>query len=145
MRAIGKKTKENEFGRCIRLPVSREKEVSPCQKELPVSTKRRSIASIAIISLTCLSAFPVFAGEVTVILQNKQFQPAEMKVPKGTSIKFQNDDVVAHNVVGKIGDEKFDLGLMKPGESKSQTFAKPGDAAIACDLHPRMKFTVSVE
>ncbi len=84
-----------------------------------MSTKRRSIASFTILSIACLSAFPVLAGEVTVTLQNKLFQPAEMKVPKGTSIKFQNDDVVAHNVVGKIGDEKFDLGLMKPGESKS--------------------------
>jgi len=110
-----------------------------------VSTKRRSISAITILTLSCFYTFPVSAAEVTVSLQNKLFQPAEMKVPKGTVIKFQNDDTVAHNVVGKIGDDKFDLGLMKPGESKSQTFAKSGDAAIACDLHPRMKFTVSVE
>ncbi len=110
-----------------------------------MSTKRRPIIAITILTLACFNTFPALAGEVTVILQNKQFQPAEMKVPRGTSIKFQNDDVVAHNVVGKIGDEKFDLGLMKPGENKSQIFTKSGDAAIACDLHPRMKFSLSVE
>lgn len=78
---------------------------------------------------------------VSVSMQNLSFVPAEIKVAKGGTVTFTNDDTTTHDVVG----EGFDSGPMAAGETFSQKFETAGTFAIRCSIHPSMTGSVVVE
>lgn len=78
---------------------------------------------------------------VSVSMKNLSFVPAEIKVAKGGTVTFTNDDTTTHDVVG----EGFDSGPMAAGETFSQKFDSAGTFAIRCSIHPSMTGSVVVE
>ena len=64
----------------------------------------------------------------------------------GTTVRFENHDVVSHNVFSpdKCAGE-FNLGTWAAGKSKDHTFEEAGcPATILCILHPNMEAYVVV-
>ena len=100
---------------------------------------------IAIILASQLAfAAAAAADEVTVGQAGKAFNPADLQLKVGDSVKFNNDDTVAHAVLVK-GPQESNLGQIKPGEAKSVTFDQAGTYDVKCAIHPKMKLTVTVQ
>jgi plastocyanin len=71
------------------------------------------------------------------------YGPRIFSVKKGTTVTFNNLDVVPHNVTFRDGS--YDSGLNAPGSSISMIMSTPGTYAYFCNLHPRqMSGTITV-
>src|SRR5215212_5447308 len=92
---------------------------------------------------TQTTAQEVPADATAVIIANLAFEPAAITVPTGTTVAWTNDDAPPHTVTSTDG--AFDSGILDPGGSFSFTFNEPGSFDYACQLHPQMQGTVTVE
>jgi plastocyanin len=74
------------------------------------------------------------------------FSPALLIVCVGQTVAFLNDEPqqIEHNVFSNAPAKRFDLGLYKPGESRSVFFDKPGPVFIYCSVHRHMDGVVFV-
>jgi plastocyanin len=102
--------------------------------------------ALTIAALT-LAVAPALAGaaEVGVSQKDKAFSSETLAVKAGDTVRFNNDDEVAHNVLikGPSGDKNS--GTQKPGEAVRYTFEKAGEHEVRCGIHPKMKLTVTVQ
>jgi plastocyanin len=101
------------------------------------------IAAIIIATQLAFAA-AASAGEVTVGQAGKSFNPGDLQVKAGDSVKFTNDDTVTHAVLVK-GPHETNLGQMKPGDAKSVSFDQAGTYDVKCAIHPKMKLTITVQ
>lgn len=76
------------------------------------------------------------------VIQNFAFQPKELKVKVGTTVKFTNKDALAHSATAD--DKSFDARLLEQNQSKEIRFAKAGTFKLHCGLHPSMTATIVV-
>ena len=85
-------------------------------------------------------------GDVTVGQKNREFTVKEARVKTGGTVKFVNDDTVAHNVIVTMpGGKLRNTGVQEPGQSASMQFSDPGKYDVECAIHPQMKMTVNVQ
>ena len=101
-------------------------------------------AALALGVLAAASAGVFAASTVQVGQSSKLFEKTTVSLAVGDTIDFVNRDTVAHNVMA-AGADAFNLGVMKPGETKSRKFDRAGKHEVKCALHPRMKMTVEVK
>ena len=85
-------------------------------------------------------------ASVKVSQKGAKFSPAVVIVCVGQSVDFVNDEdrAIEHNVFSNASVKKFDLGLYKPGESRSVTFDKVGAVFLYCSIHRHMDGVVFV-
>jgi plastocyanin len=76
--------------------------------------------------------------------QNKQFLPHVLAVPVGASVDFPNFDPIFHSAFSNYSGQTFDVGLYKPGTSKSVVFTRPGIVRVFCNIHPTMSAVIAV-
>lgn len=81
-------------------------------------------------------------GEVTIV--DYTYEPAEIAVPKGTTVVFENEDSTAHTATSKESGV-FESGSIEPGKSGEVTLEESGSFAYYCAFHPFMKGTIEVE
>jgi len=86
----------------------------------------------------------VHAEQVIITEKNLKFSTPIKVIHPGDQVVFQNQDNVSHNIVSLTSDFKFDLGILKSGESKAVTFKEKGVADVQCTIHPGMKMTLFV-
>lgn len=83
-------------------------------------------------------------AEVTVLIdENAMFNTPELRVKKGTTVTWVNNDDIAHNVYEM--NDLFRSEDMVQGSSFSYTFDQPGTYSYVCSFHPSMEATVIVE
>jgi plastocyanin len=86
---------------------------------------------------------------VTVDIANFAFAPAELRISAGTEVTFTNGDTAPHTATAGTDEEpmpeRFDTGLLQPGESFSVRFDEPGTYAYFCERHPPMTGVIVVE
>ena len=96
---------------------------------------RRILMFIAIAGL--LSAGFAAAGEetVTIIVKDYKFQPAEITVKAGTTVRWENREKRQYHSVyfESLGDEKGDYFF--PEETRERTFKTPGTYPYICEPH----------
>lgn len=85
------------------------------------------------------------AAGVQVFQKGKEFSERSVTIKAGSAIDFVNDDTNVHNVHSATEGHAFDLGAQEPGASNIHVFDKPGEVAVRCAIHPRMRMTVVVE
>jgi plastocyanin len=86
------------------------------------------------------------SGDVTVGQKNRAFTVKEAHVKTGGTVKFVNDDTVAHNIIVTMpGGKLRNTGVQEPGQSTSMQFSDPGKYDVECAIHPQMKMTVNVQ
>ena len=73
-------------------------------------------------------------GEGLVSIADISFQPATLEVTAGTTVRWRNDDPVAHTVTARDG--AFNSGVLKPNGEFSQVFETPGTFPYFCAIHP---------
>jgi len=78
--------------------------------------------------------------------KNMTFMPHVLPVLAGTTVDFQNNDDVLHNVFSPDKcAENFNLGTWPKGQIRSFTFKNPGcRASLLCKVHPEMEGYVVV-
>ena len=81
---------------------------------------------------------------VTVLMKDIKFEPAEVTVPVGGTVKWVNEDSVDHNAVAKEGDVPKSE-LFGKGGSYEATFEEAGTIEYVCTVHPGMEGTITVQ
>ncbi len=84
------------------------------------------------------------AGErvVEVEISNFQFEPENLRIPPGTTVRWVNRDPVGHTSTSEAGI--WGSPLLGPGESFEFTFEEAGEYPYHCTPHPFMTGTVVV-
>lgn len=91
-------------------------------------------------------AVPVSHGAdtVEVSIADYKFNPAELKVSRGTTVKWVNKEKRTAHSVMFLGPEGFESERFFPGDSFSRTFDKPGSYPYRCGPHEEMKGRIEV-
>ena len=71
------------------------------------------------------------------------FEPADLEVKAGTTVKWTNDGKKPHTVTSDKGD--WGSGELANGQTFTATFTKPGTFEYHCKLHPDMKAKITVK
>jgi plastocyanin len=77
--------------------------------------------------------------------RQKQFNPAEIRISVGDSVRFKNNDDVMHNVFSSTPGSTFNLRRQAKGTSLAVAFPQRGTAVVRCAFHPEMRLTVVVK
>jgi plastocyanin len=86
---------------------------------------------------------PAAGGTTEVSIANFAFAPADLTVKAGDTVKWTNNDSVAHTITSDSG--AFESGNLDPGASYSFTFKAPGAFAYHCGVHPSMTAKITVQ
>jgi plastocyanin len=81
-------------------------------------------------------------GPARITIDNFSFKSATLTVPVGTTVTWENDDDIAHNVVATDGT--FRSAPLDSEEKFTFTFETAGTYDYFCSLHPRMKVQIVV-
>lgn len=84
------------------------------------------------------------AGRFNIYTLNRDFKPAAMAVPIGSTVRFVNQDEVRHNVFSVTPGNAFDLGYQAPGQSADQVLNRAGVVLVSCNVHRSMETDVLV-
>lgn len=86
--------------------------------------------------------FPAPTQKPLVDQKNLMFSPRLLVIQVGTTVEFQNDDSVQHNVfwpsVGGNRKLGHNLGTWPQGEKRAYKFDQPGAVSLLCNVHPEM-------
>lgn len=86
--------------------------------------------------------FPAPAQTPMMDQKSLMFNPRLLVVQVGTTVEFQNDDSVQHNVFWpSVGGNKklsHNLGTWPKGDKRPFTFDNPGVVPLLCNVHPEM-------
>jgi plastocyanin len=72
------------------------------------------------------------------VTKGKAFAPRVLVVPKGSRVRFPNQDPILHNVISVSSPNQFDMGLYKKGPGKEKRFEEPGLVRVFCNVHHEM-------
>lgn len=88
----------------------------------------------------------VKTGAVAVTISNFAFSPSTLKVKKGSTITWTNNDSAGHTVTSDDDStvSGLDSELLAQGKTFSFTFDKVGIYSYHCTPHPNMTATVEV-
>lgn len=84
------------------------------------------------------------AATFTMTTRGKTFLPHVVAVPAGSTIRFPNEDPIAHNLFSLTPGNTFDFGLYRKGAGKTHKFETPGTVNVYCNVHPTMSAVVHV-
>jgi plastocyanin len=107
---------------------------------------------LSLLGIAMLNGITARANEPAVVIKMldvpASFEPAEVTIGVGDTIRWENVGVSVHHagsdpstaikasdVANPDGAKPFDSGLIKPGESFSYTFTKPGIYKYVCIAH----------
>lgn len=77
-------------------------------------------------------------------IKDYKYEPAELKIKVGTTVKWTNNEKrVSHSVLF-TGPGGFESERFFPGDAWQRTFDKPGTYPYTCGPHPEMKATIIV-
>lgn len=103
----------------------------------------RHVLVAALLLAALLAGLADAEQTVEVTIADYRFQPAELRVRAGDTVKWTNREKrTSHSVLFEGQPESERLF---PDESWQRTFAKPGVYAYTCGPHPEMKGVVRVE
>ncbi len=92
------------------------------------------------------SGTSAYSATQVIVQKDKKFAKSEIKIKKGDTISFKNEEAdLSHNVYSLGPANAFELKVQKPGESSDITFKDAGTTDIECAIHPGMKLKVIVE
>lgn len=80
--------------------------------------------------------------EISIMIDNFTFEPAQLTVKAGTTVTWKNRDDIPHTVVSA---GKFRSKTLDTDDSFTFTFVATGDYTYFCSLHPHMKGTIKIE
>lgn len=112
----------------------------------PMVRKHKDYSGV-VVWLEPLSHMPLHLTQLrpAVMLQkNKTFTPHVLAIPAGGSVSFPNLDPIFHNAFSNFNGQIFDVGLYKPGSSRTVSFHRAGIVRVFCNIHPQMSAIIAV-
>jgi plastocyanin len=88
------------------------------------------------------STTPAPNSTTTVEMRNNVFNPPQLNVAPGTTVRFVNNDTVPHTATADNG--VFDTGVLQPGYSLDVVLDGAGTVPYHCELHPEMQGSIVV-
>ena len=85
--------------------------------------------------------FEVLPNITEVRISGFAFNPSNLTVSVGATVKWVNDDSAPHSITS----ENFKSGTLSNGDSYEFRFATPGIYDYSCSIHPSMKGTILVK
>jgi plastocyanin len=85
---------------------------------------------------------PAPNSTITVDIHDHAFDPAQLNVAPGTTVRFVNNDPEPHTATADNG--LFDTGVLQPGSSFEVLLGGSGTVTYHCELHPDMKGSIIV-
>jgi plastocyanin len=82
-------------------------------------------------------------GAKSVTISDFAYEPAELTVPKGTTVTFTNRDSAPHTATSKESG-LFESGTIDGGKTGQVELEESGTFAYYCLFHPFMKGTIIV-
>ena len=79
----------------------------------------------------------------TVVIENMQFNPAELQVHRGERIVWVNKDLFPHTVTS--ASHAFDSRSIAADSSWTYVASKAGEYPYGCTFHPTMKGMLKVQ
>ena len=125
---------------------------TPAATTVVTTTTRAQTTTVTTPPTTMTTAAPTTPSPptaVSVTLQNFEFIPASVTVPKGTTVTWTNQDSAPHTIVSDA-TPLFSLGAiftsasLGQGQKFSFTFNNEGTFEYHCGIHPFMKGTITV-
>jgi len=105
---------------------------------------RRVSASLALV-FSVATIFPAFAQQtVEVVIQNYRFEPAEIRIRTGDTVKWINREKRTSHSVLFSSEQGGESERFFPQESWERMFDAPGTYSYSCGPHPEMKGVVVV-
>ena len=116
----------------------------PASPVQPTATPTVDIQTtgLPIVTITTFPQTPA-SGTYTVRINNFAFDPADITVKAGSTVRWVNGDEVPHRI--QFDDEHYSTLLLGSSQSGSQRFFEPGVYPYICLIHPEMQGTVRVE
>ncbi|MEO0914695.1 MAG: cupredoxin domain-containing protein [Pseudomonadota bacterium] len=99
------------------------------------------LISAAALALSLSTA--AFAADHQVRIERGAFVPANLTVAAGDTITFTNLGPAPHTATAVNGS--FDTGRLNKGQSARITVTGSGAIAYFCEIHPRMKGSVTAQ
>ena len=90
------------------------------------------------------AAFPSSSKHAQMIQKNKTFVPHVLPIEVGTLVDFPNFDPIFHNAFSNYNGQLFDVGLYRPGSTRSVRFKRPGVVRVFCNIHATMSAVILV-
>ena len=105
---------------------------------------RRVLAAAALAPVAAALALPVWAAGRAhrVEMKDVAFAPAQVSVRAGSTVAWDNADIVAHTATSEGGG--FDVDV-PPGGKGSTVLTRPGTFSYTCRYHPNMTGRIVVE
>ncbi|HEX3556875.1 MAG TPA: hypothetical protein VIA62_26930 [Thermoanaerobaculia bacterium] len=72
------------------------------------------------------------------VTRRKELVPRVLVIPRGSRVRFPNQDPILHNVFSVSSPNQFDLGLYREGPGKEKRFEEPGLVRVYCNVHHDM-------
>jgi plastocyanin len=98
--------------------------------------------SVVYVDTIAGQTFPAPAKTALVSQRGLAFVPHLIVIQVGTSVDFQNDDSVQHNVfwpsVGGAKKDAHNMGTWPKGDKRSYKFDHPGVVPLLCNVHSEM-------
>lgn len=86
--------------------------------------------------------FPAPSKTALVSQRGLAYVPHILVIEQGTTVDFQNDDSVQHNVfwpsVGGVKKDAHNMGTWPKGDKRSFKFEHPGVVPLLCNVHSEM-------
>ena len=103
------------------------------------------VAAVAVVSALSLaqSAQPASGAQHTVVIKQMNFDPPQITVNSGETVKWNNEDIFSHTVTADDGS--FDSGLLAPGQSWQMAVKSGNTIAYHCRPHPNMTAKLIVQ
>ena len=83
------------------------------------------------------------SGDDATVTVTMEFSPSTIEVEAGTTVTWESESDLPHNVTSTSGDMDFAESLSS-GDTVSITFDEPGTYEYECTIHPGMTGTVVV-
>jgi len=99
---------------------------------------------ISLKPLASLAPVPLETKKAVVLQKNKTFSPHVLAIPVGSTVDFPNADPIFHNAFSSYNGQIFDVGLYRPGTTRSVHFAREGVVRVFCNIHSSMSAMIVV-
>jgi len=76
--------------------------------------------------------------------KDKTFIPHVLAITVGTAVAFPNADPIFHNAFSNYNGRTFNVGLYKPGSSRTVGFGRSGIVRVFCNIHSSMSAVIVV-
>lgn len=88
------------------------------------------------------STAPAPPGTTDVRIVDLAYEPADLAIPPGTTVRWVNEGIAPHTVTDASG--AFDSGFLATGQVWEQRFETLGTVRYLCTIHPQMTGTITV-